>query len=118
MDGMTSDSQFLAQANNALAAGRSLPNAHQVHDLRQARKVSQEFEAVFLGQMLQPMFKNINAVAPFGGSASEKMWRSMQVDEYGKAVAKAGGIGLADAVFKEILKAQESRQNGPDQPRQ
>lgn len=118
MDGLTSDSQFLAQANNALAASRSLPNAHHAHDIRQARKVSREFEAVFLGQMLQPMFANINAEAPFGGSPSEKMWRTMQVDEYGKAIAKAGGIGLADAVFKQILKAQENRQNGPDQPRQ
>jgi peptidoglycan hydrolase FlgJ len=118
MDGMTSDSQFLAQANNALAAGRSLPNARHAQNLRQARKVSQEFEAVFIGQMLQPMFQNINAAEPFGGSPSEKMWRSMQVDEYGKAFARAGGIGLADAVFKEILKAQENGQNGPDQPRQ
>jgi len=118
MDGMTSDSQFLTQASNALAAGRSLPKAHHAQNIRQARKVSQEFEAVFLGQMLQPMFQNINAAEPFGGSPSEKMWRSMQVDEYGKAISRAGGIGLADAVFKQILKAQENRQNGPNQPRQ
>jgi len=31
----------------------------------------------------------------------------MQVEEYGKAIANSGGIGLADAVFKEIIKAQE-----------
>lgn len=118
MDGLTSDSQFLAQANNALAKSRSLPKTQQVHSVRQARKVAQDFEAVFLGQMLQPMFANIDAAEPFGGSPSEKMWRTMQVDEYGKAIAKAGGIGIADAVFKQILKAQENSQNGPDKPRQ
>jgi hypothetical protein len=29
------------------------------------------------------------------------------VDEYGKAFARAGGIGIADAVLREILKMQE-----------
>ncbi len=118
MDALTSDSQFLTQANNALTAGRSLPKSQAVKNLHQARKVSRDLEAVFLGQMLQPMFANIDAAEPFGGSPSEKMWRSMQVDEYGKAIARAGGIGLADAVFKEILRAQENRTNGPNKPRQ
>jgi Rod binding domain-containing protein len=42
----------------------------------------------------------------------------MQVDEYGKAIAKNGGIGIADAVFREILRAQESRTNGSNKSRQ
>lgn len=108
MNGM-SENLFSMQAANALAAGRSLPNVRRVETLREGKKVAEEFEAVFLGQMLQPMFKNIEAAEPFGGSPSEKMWRTMQVEEYGKAIAKAGGIGIADAVFREILKAQELR---------
>lgn len=104
-----SENLFSMQAGNALAAGRSLPNIRRVETLQEAKKVAEEFEAVFLGQMLQPMFRNIDAAEPFGGSASEKMWRTMQVDEYGKALAKAGGIGIADSVFREILKAQELR---------
>ena len=109
MSELTSDSLFTLQAGNALAAGRSLPNVHRAMNLREARKVAEDFEAVYLGQMLQPMFQNIEAAEPFGGSPSEKMWRTMQVDEYGKAIAKAGGIGIADAVFREMIKAQELR---------
>ena len=108
MNGM-SENLFSMQAANALAAGRSLPNVRRVETLREGKKVAEEFEAVFLGQMLQPMFKNIEAAEPFGGRPSEKIWRTMQVEEYGKAIAKAGGIGIADAVFREILKAQELR---------
>ena len=108
MNGM-SENLFSMQAANALAAGRSLPNVRRVETLREGKKVAEEFEAVFLGKMLQPMFKNIEAAEPFGGSPSEKRWRTMQVEEYGKAIAKAGGIGIADAVFREILKAQELR---------
>ena len=108
MNGM-SENLFSMQAANALATGMSLPNVRRVETLREGKKVAEEFEAVFLGQMLQPMFKNIEAAEPFGGSPSEKIWRTMQVEEYGKAIAKAGGIGIADAVFREILKAQELR---------
>ena len=109
MSELANTNLFSLQAGNALAQGRSLPNVHRAETLHQARKVAEDFEAVFLGQMLQPMFQNINAAEPFGGSASEKMWRTMQVEEYGKAIAKSGGVGIADAVFREIIKAQELR---------
>lgn len=75
----------------------------------QARRVAQDFEAFTLSQFLQPMFENIEAAEPFGGGNAEKMWRSLQLDEYGKAIARSGGIGLADAVYKEILKMQEAK---------
>jgi Rod binding domain-containing protein len=37
------------------------------------------------------------------------MWRSLMVDEYGKSMAKAGGIGLADSVMSEMLRLQEAQ---------
>ena len=107
MTGLSNDNLFSLQAGSALTAGRGLPKVGRAENIQQARKVAEDFEAVFLGQMLKPMFENIEAAEPFGGSSSEKMWRTMQVDEYGKAIAKSGGIGLADAVFREILKTQE-----------
>jgi len=35
------------------------------------------------------------------------MMRSLLVDEYAKEMTRAGGIGIADAVTREILKVQE-----------
>ncbi|MFC1674115.1 rod-binding protein [Pseudomonadota bacterium] len=35
------------------------------------------------------------------------MWRSLMVDEYGKSVAKSGGIGIADQVLAQMIKLQE-----------
>jgi len=107
MAGLSNDNLISMQAGNAVAQGRGLPNVGRAQNIAEARKTAEEFEAVFLGQMLQPMFANIEAAEPFGGSSSEKMWKTMQVEEYGKAIAKSGGIGLADAVFREILKTQE-----------
>lgn len=73
----------------------------------QLLQTAREFEASFLSQMLKPMFANLGAEEPFGGGMGEDMWRSLQVDEYGKAIAQNGGIGLADNVFREMLKLQE-----------
>lgn len=92
---------------NAQAA--KMPNVHAAQTHKQARKIAEDFEAVFISQMLQPMFENIKPEAPFGGGNSEAMWRSMQVEEYGKAITKSGGIGIADSVYREIIKMQELR---------
>jgi flagellar protein FlgJ len=59
--------------------------------------------------MLRPMFQNIEASAPFGGGAGEKIYRDMQVDEYGKALSRSGGIGLADSIMREMIKMQEGK---------
>ena len=59
--------------------------------------------------MLQPMFRGLSTEPPYGGGPAEDIWRSFQVEEYGKAIAKSGGIGIADVVVKEMIKAQEVR---------
>ena len=59
--------------------------------------------------MLKPMFEGLQNDGPFGGGFGEDVWRSLQVQEFGKAIAHSGGIGLADAVRKELLAAQEAR---------
>jgi len=91
----------LGQANQADRGGH--PNAARF------RKVAEDFEAVFISEMMRPMFENIQAEAPFGGGPSEDIWRNMQIDEYGKAIAKSGGIGIADAVMDQMIKMQEGR---------
>ena len=72
-----------------------------------ARHVGEEFEAMFLSQMLSPMFDQIKTDGPFGGGSAEGMYRSFLVDAYAHSMAKAGGIGIADSVQREILRLQE-----------
>jgi Rod binding domain-containing protein len=62
---------------------------------------------MFLSQMLNHMFEGIKTDPVFGGGAGETMFRSMQIQQYADQMAKAGGLGIADAVTREILKAQE-----------
>lgn len=73
----------------------------------QARKVGQDFEQMFLAQMLGPIFESLPTDGPFGGGTGERMFRTFQVDEYARAVTRAGGLGIADAVAREIIALQE-----------
>ncbi|HYG88851.1 MAG TPA: rod-binding protein [Azospirillum sp.] len=71
------------------------------------RKAADEFEAQFFGQMLAPMFETIETDPTFGGGHGEEMFRSLLVNEYGKQVSQRGGFGISDAVYRELLRAQE-----------
>lgn len=73
-----------------------------------ARRAAVDFEGQALGALLQPMFEGISARGPFGGGSAEEMWRPMLVAEFGKAMAASGGIGLADAVLRQMLIRQEA----------
>lgn len=102
------DAGIELQTHAAMIRGQSAPEVNRTADPAKARQVAEDFEAFVLGQMLQPMFAELGAEAPFGGGMGEKMWRSMQVDEFGKAIARNGGIGIADAVMGHMLKIQET----------
>ena len=72
----------------------------------QAEQIAQQFERMFITEMLQPMFSGIETDGPFGGGQGEDVFRPMLLDQYADAVARGGGVGIADAVLKEILRIQ------------
>jgi flagellar protein FlgJ len=92
------------QANAQLKQMRAIKTA----DPKEADRVAREFEAMFLSNMLQPVFAGIKSSKGFfGGGHAEDAFQAMLVDEYGKVMAKAGGVGIAQMVRDQILKLQE-----------
>lgn len=75
------------------------------------RQASQDFEAHVLGALLQPMFEGLGHGNAFGGGSAESQWRPMLVAEYGRAIARAGGLGLADSVLASLQGMQQA--SGP-----
>jgi Rod binding domain-containing protein len=73
-----------------------------------ARASAQEFEAVFLNAMFSQMFTGIGAEGPLGGGPAVGVWRSFLTDEYAKTFARAGGIGIADEVYRTLIAQQEA----------
>ena len=87
----------------AAAAPKSAPAAHA-----KARAAAQDFEAVFLNAMLSEMFTGTGGDGPFGGGPAVGIWRSFLTDEYAKSFARAGGIGIADDVYRTLISHQEA----------
>lgn len=73
------------------------------------RKVVQEFESFFLSQMLESMFANVPTDGMFGGGPSEDIYRSLMLQQYGRLIAESGGIGIVDALTRELLAIQEAQ---------
>ena len=74
----------------------------------QAKTAAQDFEAVFLNSMFQQMFTKVEGDGPFGGNGATGVWRSMLTDQYARSFAKAGGIGIADQVYRALIAHQEA----------
>ncbi|HEX4181885.1 MAG TPA: rod-binding protein [Caulobacteraceae bacterium] len=70
------------------------------------KKSAQDFEASFLTSALGSMFAGVTVSAPFGGGEGEQAFKSFLNDAMAKQIVKKGGIGIADAVQREMLKMQ------------
>jgi flagellar protein FlgJ len=70
------------------------------------KETAQKFEAQFLSMMLQQMFQGVEMEGPFGGGPGETMFRSFMTEAMANKMVKAGGIGVADSVAREMLKLQ------------
>ena len=92
-------------ATAALAGKASDPAASRA---AKAKAAGEDFEAVFLNSMFQQMFSGVGQ-GPFSGGNGANIWRSFLTDEYSKSFVKAGGIGIAPQVTRELLAQQEAR---------
>ncbi|AZS20558.1 MULTISPECIES: rod-binding protein [unclassified Caulobacter] len=69
-------------------------------------ETAKTFEASFLSVMTQQMFEGVKTSAPFGGGNGEEMFKSVLTDAISKEITKAGGVGLASTIQREMLKLQ------------
>jgi flagellar protein FlgJ len=96
-----------AAAKSYMALGARPP----IDARARAREQAVDFEAAFLNNMFSQMFTDIDGDGPFGGGGKAGVWRSFLTDEYSKSFAKAGGIGIADHVYRSLINQQEASLN-------
>jgi Rod binding domain-containing protein len=70
------------------------------------KQTAQDFETSFLSVMMQQMFTGLKSDGLFGGGPGEEMFRSVLTDAMAKQVSRAGGVGIAASVEREMLKLQ------------
>ena len=71
-----------------------------------AKSTATDFEAMFLNQMFAQMTSGLKGEGPFGDTPGTGVWRSMLTEQYSKSFAKAGGVGIASNVYRELILQQ------------
>ena len=75
------------------------PESKAQHELMKACK---DFESVMLTQVFKQMRASVDSNDPLNQGAANKTYREMLDDEWGKSMAANGGIGLADAIYRQL----------------
>ena len=102
-----------APATASAAPGTAPQQASNPHQAAKMQRAAQDFEAMALNQLLAPMFETVDTSrGSFGGGEGEQAWKPMLVQEMAKAIARAGGLGLAKPVMEQMLRMQEAQQRG------
>ncbi len=91
------------------SAAKTMANAKKEADIAEAAK---DFEAMFVTEMMKPMFEGLEVDEQFGGGKGEEVFRGMMLEEYGKMMAESGQIGIADSIKAQLLSMQEVARTG------
>jgi flagellar protein FlgJ len=82
----------------------------QAADPAKIAKSAHDFEAMAIGQLLQPMFDTVDTSHDtFGGGPGEEAWKPMLVQEFAKQIEAHGGLGLAKPIYDAMLRIQEAK---------
>lgn len=90
----------IASLGAAMGKNRALTEA-------QSAQAARDFEALFIGHMVEQMFGESIGEDLFGDKDTQEIYKGLLVEEYGRQIANSGGIGIAGYVKKELLKLQE-----------
>lgn len=95
----------------------TMPQTPQVHGMNafkaygvskeKVMETAREFEEVFMGQMLKPMWEGRETDGMFGGGPGEDVMRDMMVQEYGKSLAQSSGYPMSKEIAAEMILLQE-----------
>lgn len=73
-----------------------------------ARQQANDFEATFIASLLQPVFEGLARDSTFGGGFAEETWTSLLTQEYAKGITGKANLGIADHVYNQLIKLQET----------
>jgi Rod binding domain-containing protein len=76
-----------------------------------AKATATDFEAMFLNSMFSQMTAGLKGEGPFGETQGTGVWRSMLTEQYSKQFAKAGGVGIANEVYRTLIVTQAKSAN-------
>jgi Rod binding domain-containing protein len=88
-------------ANSLLSSLAGTPEGQKI------KKTADDFESMFLEQMVDRMTQTGGAEGPLGENGTGgDVWRSMLSGQYAKTIARAGGLGISDQIMRSMIQIQ------------
>ncbi len=75
---------------------------NNLSETERLKEVCREFESIFLGYILKQMRKTVPEDPIFGNSVAKDIFNDMHDEALSRELARAGGIGLASILYKQL----------------
>jgi len=111
MQGKTSDD--VQQRLESIRLQQRLGESDKVAQEKKLREASQDFEALFLHQLLKQMRATVPKESMLR-SQGEEFWQSHFDSEMAERMARQGGIGLGDMIFDQLRQSQVQASRGDE----
>ena len=72
------------------------------------REACQEFESLFIQQMVASMRNTVPQSSLLGTGSGQRIFREMLVQELSRGIARAGGFGVADMLYSQLSAKETS----------
>ncbi len=100
-------SALTLQANSL----KKLPETKGVSDDTRLREAANDFEAIFIQQMLKTMRKTTFESDLLPKSEGEKIFQSLLDEQYALLSAKSGSLGLGEMIYQQLKTNLEKKKN-------
>ncbi len=80
-------------------------------NLGKIEKLSRQFEALFLKEVISSMRKSVPENGLLNGGNAEKIYRSMLDDQFAAQMAERGDSGIARAIYESMSEKYLESQN-------
>ena len=87
----------------------------QTDQAAELRKAAEDFEAVFLFQMMKQMRSGMQKEDMFHGGMGEDVFTEMLDEEFSKKMAGRGSVGIADMLYKQLSRQYGIEETKPGQ---
>lgn len=111
----SSQNSFALSSVSSLTKPTTVSTIKNIRGLEKIEKAAKEFEAIFVTEMMKPMFLGIKSDGIYGGGKAEEVFRDVMLQEYGKKIASTGQLGIANQVRSELIRLQEQKTHENDE---
>ena len=93
---------YIPAQDNTSKLSVKMESAYTEKDDKKLKETCQEFESLFVSMMMKEMRKTVPDGGLLSSSFATDTYQDMFDEEISKAASKGNGIGIADAMYRQI----------------